>query len=80
MSKVAFISDGYPIHGSRNRNDDAMRTAIEIGRKIRDGEIVGFQGAVQYADGSVSIVGAGHRKVFPIVGALTVAAQTIRGE
>ena len=80
MSRLVSIADGQPIHGSRHRNDDAMQTAIEIGRKIRDGEIVGFHGAVQYADGSVSIVGAGHRRVFPIVGALTVAAKTIMVE
>ena len=58
MGEVSYIEGGV-ILTERNQNDKCVELLESLLQKAKDGEVIGINVAIQYADGSNGSTGAG---------------------
>jgi hypothetical protein len=72
MTTVVSLSGA--VHSVNGVNENVVECLRDMLMKAEAGEIVGFCGAVQFADNSVGTTLGGYRKPYPIAGALLALA------
>lgn len=76
MAKVVY-TNGDEIIGDRGHNENCVKSLENLLQKAKDGEIVGFSAALQYADQATGTASAGFTWNSAMIGCLMILVNRL---